>query len=73
MVKFREVPKGTAVSELALRLRMMQSPEMARAMERLHARYGKYAVPVGELRKRLDKELGKRTLTEELVAMREGR
>ena len=72
MVKFKEIPKNIAGSELPLRLRMMQSPEMTRAIERLYARYGKYAVPIAELRKRLDKEMGQRTLTEELCAMRNG-
>lgn len=73
MVKFKEIPKSIAGSELPLRLQMMQSPEMAITMERLHTRYGKYAVPVVELRKRLDKEMGEKTLTGELYALREGR
>ena len=39
----------------------------------LHAQFARYALPIEELRKLLDKELGDKTLTDELYAMREGR
>ncbi|MDP2934893.1 MAG: hypothetical protein Q8O86_00180 [Dehalococcoidia bacterium] len=63
----------TSTKELVLRLHILQSPEMVRTVEKLYARYRKHAVPVVELRKLLDKEMGERTLSEELNAMREGR
>lgn len=72
MAKYKGMTADISDGELALRLRMMQGPEMTRAIEKLYIRYGKDAVPVTELRKMLDKEMGKKTLTEELYAMREG-
>ena len=74
MATYRQAggPK-TGTRELALRLQMLQSPQMVKTVEKLYARYRKHAVPLAELRKRLDKEMGERTLSEELNAMREGR
>jgi len=46
---------------------------MAEMVERLLARYGRYAVPIRELRKDVDREMGSKTFTEELDLMREGR
>lgn len=46
---------------------------MAEMVERILARYGRYAVPIRELRKDVDREMGTKTLTEELNLMREGR
>jgi hypothetical protein len=74
MAKYKQTRARTVSSaEIALRLQMMQSPEIKGTVERLYARYGKYAVPVAELRKMLDKDMGTKTLKEELYAMREGR
>lgn len=64
--------RGNA-TELPARVGLRQSPELARIVEKLFARYRKYAVPVAELRKELGKEMGERTLTQELDNMREGR
>jgi hypothetical protein len=47
--------------------------EMAEMVQRILARYGRYAVPIRELRKDVDREMGDKTLTEELDLMREGR
>lgn len=63
----------TSANDLVLRLQALQSPEMVKTVEKLYARYRKHAVPVAELRKLLDQEMGERTLGEELDAMREGR
>lgn len=73
MVRYRQTEKSDRSSELALRLKMSQSPEMARTVDRLYTKYGKYAGPLAELRKSLNKEMGQKTLTEELYSMREGR
>lgn len=59
--------------QVSLHLRISQSPEMVRTVEKLYARYRKHAIPVVDLRKLLDKEMGERTLGEELDDMREGR
>ena len=53
--------------------RLVQSEEITKIIERLHARFGKYAVPVAELRKQLDEEMGEKTMTGELFRMREER
>ncbi len=50
-----------------------QNPELARMADKLFARYRKYAVPAAELSKELDREMGQRTLTQELHEMPEGR
>ncbi len=63
----------TAKTELALRLQMLQGPEIMHSLDELYAKYGRYAVPIDELRRALDKTLGDKSLTEELYAMREGR
>ena len=60
-------------SDTHLHLYHAQSPAIAQSLKDLHARYGKYAKPDAELRKILDKEMGRKTLTEELYAMREGK
>jgi len=69
----RAAEPRTCEKDLALRLRMLQSPAMVKAVEKLYSRYRKHAVSAVELRKLLDKEMGDRTLGEELDAMREGR
>ncbi|MDP2661929.1 MAG: hypothetical protein Q8R28_14480 [Dehalococcoidia bacterium] len=74
MATYKKAPDPrTSKKELALRLRMLQSPEMVKTVEKLYTRYRKHAVPAVELRKLLDKEMGEWTLGEELNAMREGR
>lgn len=62
-----------SMAELPVRSGLQQSPELARIADKLFARYRKYAVSVAELRKDLDREMGQRTLTQELHEMREGR
>jgi hypothetical protein len=47
--------------------------EMAEMIQRILAPYRRYAVPIPELRKDVDREMGAKTLTEELDLMREGR
>ena len=72
MATYKQASSGKVkTAELALRLYAQQSPEIEQSLEKLRKRYGKYAVPADELRKMLDKELGERTLTEELYALRE--
>jgi len=71
MAKYREILKNTSNNELELRFRQNQSIEVKRAIKKLNTKYGKYAVSLAELRKTLDSELGKQTLTAELNAMRE--
>lgn len=51
----------------------LQSPEIAARLDELHAQYGKYALPVDQVRSLVDKQMGKRTLTSELYTMRAGR
>lgn len=68
----RTAPRVSS-KQVSLHLRISQSPEMVRTVEKLYARYRKHAIPVVELRKLLDKEMGERTLGEELNEMREGR
>lgn len=50
----------------------LQSQEMAKAIDKLYAQYGKYALPDEEARKIVDEALGTKTLTEALDSMREG-
>ena len=71
MAKYKEIPKSANNNELESRFRQIQSPEVVRTIEKLNNEYGKYVVSLAELRKTLDRELGKRTLTAELEAMRE--
>lgn len=48
------------------------SREMAKAIDKLYAQYGKYALPDEEARKLVDEALGTKTLTDALDSMREG-
>ena len=50
----------------------MQSQEIAKAIDKLYAQYGKYALPDEDARKIVDEALGTKTLTEALDSMREG-
>ena len=50
-----------------------QSPEITKAMAELRSKYGKYVVPIEELRSMMAEAMGDRTLTQELEDMREGR
>lgn len=59
-----------SVQETLLRLYAL-SPEVQASLEKLRKRYGKHAMPASELRKLLDKQLGDRTLTEELYKLRQ--
>ncbi|MDP2920652.1 MAG: hypothetical protein Q8O43_10610 [Dehalococcoidia bacterium] len=61
------------VKESSVQLYGALSPEIAKTIDRLYSQFGKYAVPLTDLRNSLDKELGEKTLTDELLAMREGR
>ncbi|HAV10661.1 MAG TPA: hypothetical protein DCX22_03475 [Dehalococcoidia bacterium] len=72
MAKYKGMTADIGDGELALRLRMMQGPETTKAIEKLYTRYGKDVISIAELRNMLDKEMGDKTLTEELYAMREG-
>ncbi|GEM_PF-6016421 len=65
-------PKTKVNSGTALRLYQLQSPEIAQTLAELHSSYGKYVIPVADLRKMMDKAMGEKTLTGELNAMREG-
>lgn len=58
---------------LATLMARLQSPELATSIDALYQRYGRYAMPDEELRKLVSKEMGDKTLTGELYAMREGR
>lgn len=49
----------------------LPSQEMAKAIDKLYAQYGKYALPDEEARKIVDEALGTKTLTEALDTMRE--
>jgi len=59
------------------KLKKMRQPQSKKIVDPvaawLYARYGKYAVPDEELRKMLEEEMGEKTLTEELYAMRDER
>lgn len=57
----------------AEQLRTTVSPEMAKVLKHLHAKYGRYSVSLEQLRRDLDEEMGSKSLTEELFLMREGR
>lgn len=48
------------------------SREMAKAIDKLYAQYGKYALPDEEARSIVDEALGTKTLTRALDSMREG-
>lgn len=50
----------------------MQSQEIAKAIDKLYAQYGKYALPDEDARNIVDEALGTKTLTEALDSMREG-
>lgn len=58
-------------ADLLLRLSSLQSPEVAASLERMRKRYGRYAVPAATLRAELDRQLGDKTLTDELYATRD--
>jgi hypothetical protein len=49
-----------------------QSQEIVKAIAKLYAQYGKYALPDEEARKIVDEALGTTTLTEALDSMRKG-
>ncbi len=59
--------------QVNLHLRLSQSPEMVRTVEKLYARYRKHAIPAVDLSKLMDSEMGERTLGEELNDMRDAR
>jgi hypothetical protein len=71
MAKSKEIAESTTSNDLELRFRNNQSPEVTRVIEKLNNQYEKFAVTLHELREILDKEMGERTLTEELYRMRE--
>jgi hypothetical protein len=71
--KTQHATKLNAKPQTVPRIYQLQSPEITRTLAELHAKYGKYALPDAELRELIDKAMGKKTLTEELYAMREGR
>lgn len=71
MDKARDISKKTEINELKVSYNVNSSPQAPGSLDRFRAKYGKYAVSVIELRKTIDKEMGRRTLTAELYAMRE--
>ena len=58
MAIYRVTAADIGDSELALKLRMMQGPEMTSALERLDSRHGQDVGSVAEPKKMLDKEIG---------------
>ena len=50
----------------------LQNPEMARATDKLYEEYGENALPDDEVRIMVDRDMGTKTLTEELYNMRKG-
>lgn len=73
MATHKRTDPRVSSKQMSLHLRISQSPEMVRTVEKLYARYRKHTIPVVDLRKLLDSEMGERTLGEELNDMREGR
>ena len=51
----------------------IETPEMRKLVKKSAAKYVKYAVPIEELQSQLSRELGDRSLVQEIYAMREGR
>lgn len=52
-------------------LYQIQSPDIAKTLADLHVRFSKYAMSDEKLQRLVAKAMGKRTLTEELYAMRD--
>ncbi len=49
---------------------LTHDPVIREYLERLHARYGKYALPAEEVRKIVDESMGDKSLTQVLFEMR---
>lgn len=60
-------------SQLVLRLQGLRDPSISDNIARTQAKYGRYSLPIEEVRKLVDKTMGERTLTEVLSEMRESR
>lgn len=73
MATYKRKAVSATREEMALRLLMGQSPEMSKTLDRMYEKFKKYQAPTGDLRAALDKEMGDKTLTQELYEMREGR
>jgi hypothetical protein len=56
--KGQQGQKTTGTQDTATRLQATQSIEIQKSLKKLYRRYGKYAVPVHELREMLDTALG---------------
>jgi hypothetical protein len=72
MAKIRTTTGNTdKKNDLESRLRRLQSTETNKTIQILDSQCGKNALPIAELKKILDRELGEKTLTGELSKMRE--
>lgn len=73
MATYKRKAMSETQEKRALRRLMDQSPEMSKMLNRLYEKFRKYQGPIDKLRAALDKEMGDKTLTQELYEMREER
>lgn len=57
---------------LLLRLQSLSDPSVSDYIAKSKAKYGKYLLPVDDVRHLIDESMGRTTLTEILTQMREG-
>lgn len=71
MQKLERKKKARTPTQVVLRLQSLTDPSVVEYVNDLKATYGKYALPVKQVRRIVDRSMGKRTLSEVLRRMRE--